>query len=106
MPSELTATCYFRVARRMHFPVQADVGDFIAIMPPASPHNVWVHEPRTLWVVRRIQFHEGKLWTTLDELLEDGTLLFIHSPTYGLLSHLLSAGELSPLQALRLLRRA
>lgn len=106
MPTELTATCYFRVARRVRFPFQAEVGDVVAIMPPPCPQNVWVHEPDTLWVIRRTHFEEGKLWTELADLMEDGTLLFIHSPSFGLLSHLLSAGELSPPQALRLLRPA
>lgn len=102
----LTATCYFRVFHRMHFPVEANVGDYLAVMPPTCPENLWVHEARGLWVVRRRQLDEGKLWTVLADLLENGTLVMLHAPSRALLPHLLAAGELSLPQALRVLRSA
>jgi hypothetical protein len=102
----LTATCYFRVFHAMRFPVEAAVGDYLAVMPPACPENLWVHEPKGLWVLRRRHVEEGKLWSLLATLLENGTLVMLHAPARGLLPHLVSAGELSLPQALRVLRSA
>lgn len=90
----------------MRFPVEAQVGDYLALMPPKYPDNLWVHEPTGLWVVRRRHFDEGKLWTEIAKLLEDDTLVMLHAPSRALLRHLLEAGELSLPQALRVLRSA
>ena len=101
-----SATCYFRVLRRMRFPIEAQVGDYLAIMPPPVPENLWVHEPTDLRVVRRGTLEQGKLWTELGRLLEDDTLVMLHAPSRALLPHLVHAGELSLPQALRVLRSA
>lgn len=104
--TEPTATCCFRVLRRMRFPVEANAGDYLAVMPPRFSENLWVLEPVGLWVVRRRSFDQGKLWSTLADLLDDTTLILVHAPGRALLVHLVSSGELTPDQALRVLRSA
>jgi hypothetical protein len=100
----MTATCYFRILQTMRFPVEGNTGDYLAVMPPACPENLWVHEPSGLWVVRRRHLLEAKLWTALADLMDAGTLVMLHAPARRLLSHLLQAGDVSPPQALRVLR--
>lgn len=90
----------------MHFPVEGKTGEYLAVMPPPCPENMWVHEASGLWVVRRRQFPEAKLWTLLADLMDDGTLVMLHAPARQLLPHLLRAGDVSPPQALRALRSA
>lgn len=101
-----SATCYFRVSRKMHFPVEASAGDYLAVMPPVYRENLWVSEPVDLWVVRRRHFDEGKLWTVLADLCDDGTLSLVHAPGRRLLAYLVSTGQLSAAQAVRVMRSA
>lgn len=101
----MSATCFFRVLRGRRFPLAAAAGDYLAVMPPTFADNLWVLEPVDLWVVRRGHFPEGKLWTLLAHAIESGELMLHSSPAAELLPYLLQAGELSPRQALRVLRR-
>lgn len=101
---ELTATCCLLANVSMYFPVQANPGDYIAVMPPRFQENLWVMEPTDLWVVRRRAFPEGKLWSVLADLLERGDVTLVHAPGRHLLVHLVATGQLSAGQAVRVLR--
>jgi hypothetical protein len=101
---KLNATCCFVLRDLLRFPIQGSPGDYLAIMPPPLPENLWILEPAGLWVVRRRHLDEGKLWTVLADLMEEGTLSLVHAPARPLLVHLVESGQLSPDQALRVLR--
>ncbi|GAB1345063.1 hypothetical protein MASR1M101_41900 [Gemmatimonas sp.] len=102
--SKLTATCCFLLQAPMHFPVEGQTGDYLAVMPPPLPENLWVLEPAGLWVVRRRHCPEGKLWTVLADLVDAGTLSLVHAPGRQFLMHLVESGQLSAAQAVRVLR--
>lgn len=101
-----TATCYLHVLAELPGLIDAEPGDYLAIMPPPCPQNLWVHEPFGLRVVRRGRLEEGKLWSRLGELMESGALVMLHAPRRAALPRLLRAGEMSLPQALRALRSA
>lgn len=103
-PSPLRASCCFRLQAPLRFPIEGRVGDILAVMPPSVPDNLWILEPVDLWVVRRQAFPEGKLWSVLADRLEDGTLTLVHAPGRRLLVHLVASGQLSPGQAVRVLK--
>ena len=75
MTAQLTATCYFLVLRPLHFPVQAAPGEVLSVWP--VPENLWVFDAQGDWVLRRRRFDEGKLWSVLDELLEQGIIQYL-----------------------------
>ncbi len=101
---EITATCCFVANAPLHFPVQANSGDYLAVMPPRFAENLWVLEPVDLWVVRRRHFPEGKLWTVCADLMEAGTITLIHAPGRRLLVHLVASGQLTAARAVQVLR--
>ena len=106
MTPEPAATAYYRVFRRLDEPIVADVGDVLAIMPPPCPHNLWVHEPRDLWVVRRAHLPEPHLWSTIFQLLESGAIHLLHVPSLGVMlpPRRVYVAAPSPLPALRLVK--
>ncbi len=75
MHESVSATCYFLVLQKMHFPVQAEPGEYLSIWSVGP--NVWVIDPTGEWVVRRTSFPEGKLWSTLDALLDQGVIRYL-----------------------------
>lgn len=98
------ATCYFRANAVVRFPVELSAGDYLAIMPPEYPENMWVHEPVGLWVVRRRYFPEAKLWTVLDDLMYDERVSLLYSPlqiAWALRSRDLEHGPHPALQLMR-----
>lgn len=101
-----TATLYFRIAQRLRFPVEGAEGDYLAVMPPMYRDNLWVFEPIDLWVIRRRHFSEGKLWTVLADLCDDGTLILEHAPGRPLLTYLVTTGQMSAAQAVRIVKPA
>ncbi|MES2524017.1 MAG: hypothetical protein V4617_15025 [Gemmatimonadota bacterium] len=75
MPDGLTATCYFRVLLPLYFPVMASPGEILAVWP--LPENLWVFDAHGDWVIRRRSFPEGKLWSTLEQLLVDEIIQYL-----------------------------
>ena len=69
------ASCYFRFLRTTHFPVRGEAGQYLAVW--ALPLNLWVLDATGEWVVRRASFDHGKLWSTLDALIADGSISFL-----------------------------
>jgi hypothetical protein len=96
----LTATCYFLILQPLHFPVRGEPGEFLSVW--ALPQNLWVFDARAEWVVRRGAFDEGKLWSVLDELVEQGIIRYLEDDER--LRRPLPTAEVSALPALRLLR--
>lgn len=71
----LTATCYFRILQPLHFPIRGEPGEYLSVW--AMPQNLWVFDEHAEWVLRRASFDEGKLWTTLDELIDQGVIRYL-----------------------------
>jgi hypothetical protein len=88
----------------MRFPIAGDAGDFLAVMPPAFRDNLWMLEGESLWVIRRRAVEEGKLWSMLNDKVDEGTLTLLHAPGRRLLGHLVESGQITTAQALRVLR--
>lgn len=65
-------TCYFWVIDPIAFPVRAAAGEYLAVF--AQHENIWVIDATERCVVRRGSFPESKLWTTLDDLVEQGLI--------------------------------
>ena len=73
---------YFRANAPLRFPVQMAEGDYLGLMTSGEPQNLWVYEPTSLWVVRRGQFEEAKLWSVLDDLLFEDKLTLLYAPLH------------------------
>jgi hypothetical protein len=99
------ATLILKAASRRLFPVRIETGDYLAVMPPSYPDNLWVLAGQDMQVIRRAYFDEGKLWSVLADEMENGHFTLLHSPRFQLIQHLLQTAQLSPRQALRVLQR-
>lgn len=73
--TDLSATCYFRLLRPLHFPIAGEPGEYLGVFPVAE--NLWVFDASGRWVIRRRALPEGRLWTVLDALLEAGAIRYL-----------------------------
>lgn len=96
----LTATCYFLILQPLHFPIRGAPGEVLSVWP--LPQNLWIFDAQAEWVLRRTSFDEGKLWSVLDELLEQGLIRYLSDDER--LRRPLPTAPAQPRPALRVIR--